>query len=48
MIKTNEYGEKELFCDECGTEVTDDEEIYKVEDETLCIFCLRAKFKIKE
>ena len=48
MIVINKYGEEELYCDECGQEVTDDEEIYKVEDETLCIFCLRNKFKVKE
>lgn len=47
MIKVNKYGEEELYCDECGGEVTDDEEIYKVDDQILCIFCLRHKFKAK-
>ena len=30
MIVINKYGEEELYCDECGGEVTDDEEIYDV------------------
>ena len=45
MIVINNYGEEELYCDECGGEITDDEEIYDVEDQVLCIFCLRKKFK---
>lgn len=48
MTVINEYGEEEVYCDECGDEVTDDEEIYRVEDQILCIFCLKRKFKIKE
>ena len=48
MIKINEYGEEELYCDECGNEITDDVEIYKVDEEILCIFCLRQKFKVKD
>lgn len=45
MIVINKYGEKELYCDECGGEITDDEEIYDVDEQVLCIFCLRKKFK---
>lgn len=48
MVIKNQYGEEELYCDECSVEITDDEEIYKVEDQILCIFCLRDKFKVKE
>jgi formylmethanofuran dehydrogenase subunit E len=48
MIITNRWGEEEVYCDECGMEVTDDEEIYKVDDQVLCIFCLREKFKVKD
>ena len=47
MIVINKYREEELYCDECGQEITDDEEIYKVDDDILCIFCLRNKFKVK-
>lgn len=47
MIVINKWGEEEIYCDECGTEITDDEEIYKVDDDILCIFCLRKKFKVQ-
>lgn len=48
MIVINKYGEEELYCDECGGSLEDDDEIYKVDEEILCIFCLRKKFKVKE
>ena len=47
MIVINKWGEEEIYCDECGMEITDDEEIYKADDEILCIFCLRKKFKVE-
>lgn len=45
MIITNEYGEKELYCDDCMQEITDDSEIYEVEGKIICIFCLRSRFR---
>ena len=48
MIVINKWGEEEVYCDECGMEITDDEDIYKVDDELLCIFCLRKKFKVED
>jgi hypothetical protein len=47
MIFKNKYGDLELFCDECGGCLEDDEEVYDVEEQVLCIFCLRRKFKRK-
>lgn len=46
MIYINRYGEEELFCDECGISLEDDDEIYKVDEQILCIDCLRCKFKV--
>ena len=48
MLIKNEYGEEELFCDECGISLEDDDEVFKVDDQILCIHCLKSKFKIKE
>lgn len=48
MIIINKYGEEELFCDECGISLDDDEEIYKVDDRIMCIHCLKKEFKVKE
>ena len=52
MIVINKYGEEELYCDECGGEITDDEEVYDVDTENgaevLCIFCLKKMFKRRD
>lgn len=48
MIVINKYGEEELYCDECCCSLEDDDEIFKVDEQILCIHCLKAKFKIKE
>ena len=48
MLVKNKYGDYELFCDECGISLEDDDEVFKVEDQILCIHCLKTKFKIKE
>lgn len=47
MIVKNRYGEEELYCDECGISLEDDDEVYDVDEQVLCIFCLRMKFKRK-
>ena len=47
MIVKHEDGEYELFCDECGLSLEDDDEVYDVDEQVLCIFCLRMKFKRK-
>lgn len=35
------------YCDKCGEEMAHDE-IYMVENEYLCEYCLKEKFKLKE
>lgn len=46
MIIINNYGEEEVYCDECGTEILECEDIFKVDEDILCIHCIKHKFKI--
>lgn len=48
MIFINKYGEEELYCDECGISLEDDDVVYKVDDRIMCIHCLKKEFKVKE
>lgn len=46
MIIINNYGEEEVYCDECGGEIPEVEDVFKVDDRILCLHCLKIEFKI--
>lgn len=48
MIIKNEYGDAELYCDECGLSLEDDDEVYEVDDRILCLYCLKLEFRKKD
>lgn len=48
MIIINKYGEKEVYCDECGEEIGEEcGDIYVVDDQWLCASCVLKKFRKK-
>lgn len=46
MIVIDDYGDEIIHCDECGYDITDGEDVCKVDDKILCTSCLISKFKI--
>lgn len=46
MIVIDNYGDEIIYCDECGGEIPEVEDVFKVDDRILCLHCLKIEFKI--